>query len=295
MAGEPIEFWNPFTQSVEQEHVYGEGFLRWIYETYPGRCVLAAWVKRAFFSSWYGRQMDHPKSKSKIEPFIKDYDIDMDDYVVPKGGYRHFNDFFYRTLAQGARPLAESGAVFPADGRHLLISEIGKEAWLYAKGHRFHLETLLCGTGYERTWAGGAALISRLCPVDYHRFHTPVSGVCEAVVDLEGPLYSVSPIALRRSVDYLLVNKRRLIVLDSESHGRVAFIPVGATCVGSIITNVRPGDMISRGDELGYFRFGGSCVITLFERGAINFKEDLHTALGQNLELYDRMGRSLET
>ena len=292
MAEDPIEFWNPDTQMLEQEHIYGEGFLRFAYEHPAGKFLLWALVKRALFSKWYGSRMDAPKSAKKVVPFIADYGIEMSEYVTPPEGFAHFNDFFYRKLAEGARPIADSSVVFPADGRHWAIPEIGKETALYVKGQTFDLKTLLAGTGYETNWMGGVGLISRLCPVDYHRFHAPVSGVVESVQDIGGPLYSVSPIALRKNIDYLLTNKRRIIVLTTESLGKVAFIPVGATCVGSINTDSKVGDSVTQGDELGYFRFGGSCVITLFERGAGAFTNTFDGAFERNVELYAQMGSS---
>ncbi|MEM9026556.1 MAG: phosphatidylserine decarboxylase, partial [Verrucomicrobiota bacterium] len=206
---------------------------------------------------------------------------------------RNFNHFFYRKLSEGARPIAEVDAVFPADGRHLGIPEIGRESWLYAKGFQFRLETLLAGTDFLNTWRGGAGIISRLCPVDYHRFHAPVSGRVSAIIDLEGPLFSVSPIALRRNIDYLLTNKRKLVVIESPQVGRVGFIPVGATCVGSIVLSEEVGREVEKGQELGYFRFGGSCVITLFERGQICLGGKFIEAQEREMELYERMGRSL--
>lgn len=288
-----IHFWNPYTSCVEEEEIYGERFLRFAYETQLGRFFLWALVKRAFFSKWYGSRMDAPKSAEKIEPFIKEYGIDMDDYLVPEGGFRHFNDFFYRELAPGARPIEDTEVVIPADGRHLAIPELGKETWLYAKGFQFRLETLLAGTDFVDTWQGGAALISRLCPVDYHRFHAPVSGRISKVIDLEGPLFSVSPIALRRDIDYLLTNKRKLVVIESAEIGTVAFIPLGATCVGSIELGVEAGDVVSKGQELGYFRFGGSCVISLFAKDRLKFAEKFDSSCQREMELYERMGRAL--
>ncbi|MGB0372653.1 MAG: phosphatidylserine decarboxylase [Opitutales bacterium] len=295
MSAEPIKYWNPYTSRVEDEEVYGEGFVRFAYETSLGRFFLWALVKRAFFSHWYGRKMDRATSAEKVDPFIQQYDIEMGDYVTPEGGFAHFNDFFYRALAPGARPIAESKAVFPADGRHIGIQEIGSETWLYAKGFQFKLATLLAGTELENVWKGGTGVISRLCPVDYHRFHSPVSGKVVSIMDLEGPLFSVSPIALRRNIDHLLTNKRKIVVIDSPEMGRVAFIPVGATCVGSIVLGVKEGDTIGMGSELGYFRFGGSCVITLFEEGRVNLRSDFASAHCQELELYERMGASLSS
>ena len=85
-----------------------------------------------------------------------------------------------------------------------------------------------------RTFAAGSMLISRLCPVDYHRFHFPVGGLPGPSQRIDGWLYSVSPIALRRNLRYLIANKREITVINSPEFGQVAMIEVGATNVGSI-------------------------------------------------------------
>ena len=77
----------------------------------------------------------------------------MEEYRSPEGGFRHFNDFFYRELADGARPLAESDAVFPADGRHLAIPEIGRGNVGICQRPSLRSGYLAAGTGYETTWA----------------------------------------------------------------------------------------------------------------------------------------------
>jgi phosphatidylserine decarboxylase len=136
-------------------------------------------------------------------------------------------------------------------------------------------------------------LISRLCPSDYHRFHFPVAGVPSEARLVKGCLYSVSPIALRRNILYLVRNKRFVTLIESPEFGTVAMIEVGATNVGSVVQGYLPGRGVAKGDEKGMFAFGGSCVITLFEKGRITFDADIVGQSADCIETYARMGDHL--
>ncbi|MFC4996139.1 hypothetical protein [Rubritalea tangerina] len=48
------------------KQVYGESFLKWAYGNQLGRIALHSFVKRPFFSAWYGRRMDHPQTADKV-------------------------------------------------------------------------------------------------------------------------------------------------------------------------------------------------------------------------------------
>lgn len=291
MQGQPIEVVNRYTGAVEVEQIYGDRWLRWTYETGMGRLALALAVRRAFFSRWFGWRMSQPASCAKIAPFVREYRLDPAEFADPVDSYGSFNDFFSRRLRAGARPVcAGAGEVaFPADGRHLGIDDVASADHFYAKGQRFDLAAFVGDAALARRFAGGSMVISRLCPVDYHRFHFPVGGRAEAPVLIDGPLYSVSPIALRRRLEYLVENKRARTLVESPEVGGVLIVEIGATCVGTIVHTAGAGD-VARGDEKGYFRFGGSCVTTLFEHGRVRLADDLRAAAKGGRELYARVG-----
>jgi phosphatidylserine decarboxylase len=292
MPVQPINFHHRVTGHLESEQVYGEGFLRFVYENPLGAMPLHALVKRRFFSAWYGRRMDAPASRAKVAPFIRQYGIDVSDLADAPESYRTFNEFFYRRLRPAARPITMEAdeIAFPADGRHLALPDITACDSFFVKGIRFDLATLLQDAALAKRFARGSMLISRLCPVDYHRFHFPFGGTPSATRAVNGPLYSVSPIALRRRPSILWENKREITTLRTEALGNVLLLEIGATCVGSIVQTFNPDRVVVKGDEKGYFRFGGSCCITIFEAGRIRFTEDLleHGAAGR--EVYARMG-----
>jgi phosphatidylserine decarboxylase len=203
-----------------------------------------------------------------------------------------FNDFFYRKLKPDARPIAPGAdeIAFPADGRHLVLPDIAACGDFFIKGTRFDLRALLRDDALAERFARGGMLISRLCPVDYHRFHFPFGGVPGKARAVNGPLYSVSPIALRKRPSILWENKREITLLRTPTIGDVLLLEVGATCVGSIVQTYTPDAAVTKGDEKGYFRFGGSCFITIFEPGRVRFADDLveHSAAGR--EVYAKMG-----
>jgi phosphatidylserine decarboxylase len=295
MPAEPIRYFDRYAGAVKTEEVYGEGWLRFAYENPAGRLFVWLLARRALFSQWYGRKMNKPESSFEILPFIAKYGLNSDEFAKSPFDYKTFNQFFYRALKPEARPVAagEKIAVFPADGRHLAFPDVDAAEGFYVKGSKFSLGELLGDAGLAQTFAGGSMLISRLCPVDYHRFHFPVSGVPAENRLINGWLYSVSPVALRRNIRYLVENKRELTLIESPAFGTVAMLEVGATNVGSILQSFTAGRPVTKGEEKGFFAFGGSCVITLFARGHIRFDDDIVAQSAQCRETYARMGDRL--
>jgi phosphatidylserine decarboxylase len=295
MPAEPIRYFDRYARTVKTEQVFGERWVRLAYENPGGRLFVWALARRAFFSRWYGRKMSKTVSSLRIMPFITQYNLDVEEFAKSPFDYKTFNEFFYRQLKPAARPIApgEDVAVFPADGRHLAFPDIQVAAGFYVKGEKFSFAELLGDAAEAEKFAGGAMLISRLCPVDYHRFHFPVSGTPGDWRLIEGWLYSVSPLALRRRLRYLIENKRVVTMIDSPRFGTVGMIEVGATNVGSITQGFVPGRPVQKGDEKGLFAFGGSCVITIFQRGRIRFDADLVASSVDCVEMYAHMGDRL--
>ncbi|MSU70645.1 MAG: phosphatidylserine decarboxylase [Opitutaceae bacterium] len=295
MPAEPIRFYDRYARAVKTERIYGERWLRFAYENPAGRFFVWLLVRRALFSRWYGWKMNKRISALKILPFIIEFDLNVDEFAKSAFVYNTFNQFFYRALKPAVRPIAPGAnlAVFPADGRHLAIPDVDAAEGFYVKGMKFALAELLGDPALAAKFAGGAMLFSRLCPVDYHRFHFPVDGTPEDSRLITGWLYSVSPVALRRSLRYLVENKRVLTLLTSPVFGAVVMLEVGATNVGSIQQSFVPGRAVVKGEEKGLFAFGGSCVITLFERGRIRFDADIVEQSALCLETYAKMGDRL--
>jgi phosphatidylserine decarboxylase len=289
---EPIRYYNRHTGQTETEKVYGEGFLRWTYGHPLGSLARWAFVKRPFFSAWYGRRMDQTASAAKIAPFIDRYGLDPSDFADPPDSFRSFNEFFYRKLKPASRPVDpdENAVVFPADGRHLGFAKASEIQRVFVKGQRFDLASLLGDAALADRYRDGTLVLSRLCPVDYHRFHFPAAGTPDTARTINGPLFSVSPIALRKHLSYLWTNRRVITLLATPNLGTVILIEVGATCVGGIHQTYSAGQPVAKGAEKGYFSFGGSSTITLFEPGRVILESDIAAQSAQGVELYARVG-----
>jgi phosphatidylserine decarboxylase len=227
-----------------------------------------------------------------VSPFIEKYGLDPADFADSPASYGSFNEFFYRKLKPSARPVDpdESRVVFPADGRHLGFERASAIEGVFVKGQKFDLPALLGDADLAAKYADGALVLSRLCPVDYHRFHFPAAGVPGATRMIEGPLFSVSPIALRKQLAYLWQNKRTITPLQTERFGTVLLLEIGATCVGTIRQTFTSGQAVEKGAEKGFFAFGGSSTITIFEPGAVKLVADLAEFSSRQTELYARVG-----
>ena len=302
MPSEPVRYVVRSTQVVETEKVLGEGWMRWLYETGPGRLALNLAVKRALLSRYYGWRMNWRYSAQRVLPFIIEHNLDVDEFAKSPYNFRTFNEFFHRALKPDARPIVvgDDVAVLPADGRHLVFQDLDAATGFYVKGEKFRLSSLFAEDKVPESqreltlrYRGGTMLISRLAPVDYHRFHFPVAGTPAEARPIDGVLYSVSPIALRRNVRYLVSNKRMLTTVESPRFGRVMMVEIGATMVGSIRQSYVAGRPAPKGEEKGYFKFGGSCVITLFEAGRLRVDSDLLEASARQMETYAKMGERL--
>lgn len=294
MSAHPIIFYDRYAGCRKEEVIYGDRALRFAYETRPGRALAWMLFSRPFVSRLFGWYMKRSASAARIRPFIKKYGLLESEFARPVEAYASFNDFFCRELKPEARPVDTDPAVvvFPADGRHSGWEVLGSEQQVYVKGQKWDLLGLLGGDSeLAQRFAGGSLVLSRLCPVDYHHFHYPVAGKVLERRLVDGPLFSVSPVALRRRLNYLWENRRIITRIATSAFGEVCFLAVGATNVGSIRHRPLPDNhMVSKGEPAGLFEFGGSSVLTVFEPGRIRLAADLCGNTRDGIELYARVG-----
>lgn len=195
--------------------------------------------------------------------------------------FKTFNQFFYRALKPDARPCSAPNnpriIVSPADCRCVVFNRMDDATRIWVKGREFSVERLL-GNAYPadvNRYTNGALGIFRLAPQDYHRFHIPVDGIMDKPKLIEGEYYTVNPMAIRSGLDVYGENVRVVVPIDSVAHGRVMVICVGAMMVGSTVITRQAGEKVGRAEELGYFKFGGSTLLLLFEPGTMRFDDDL--------------------
>ncbi|KAF7793754.1 hypothetical protein EIP86_004873 [Pleurotus ostreatoroseus] len=293
---------NRMTGQLEEEkmQVYVRLGIRLLYKGWKGR-MEGARAKRLLKSLTMkqGLKYDSPDSARDIKPFIAFHNLNVDEIRDPIDSFKTFNEFFYRKLKSDARPVEEPEnplrLVSGADCRLMVFPTVSDATRLWIKGREFSVQRLL-GEKYRTEadrYMGGALCIFRLAPQDYHRFHSPVDGVVGPMTDISGEYYTVNPQAIRTALDVYGENARKIVPIDSPQFGRVMAVCIGAMMVGSIKTTVKEGDSVKRGQEFGYFAFGGSTIVILFEKGAVEWDEDLHINSEARLETLVRVGMGI--
>lgn len=277
------------------EKVYGESTLRFLYGNGFGKWLSPILAKNPICSTFYGYIQKSGKSAKKVIPFINKYGIDSTEFLEPPSHFKSFNDFFIRKLKLAVRPIAQGDniAVMPADGRYYFYPNIDTCDGFIVKGEKFDLKELLNDEKLAQQYCNGSLVIGRLCPVDYHRFHFACNGIPGDTKVINGWLYSVNPIAIKQNIKIFTQNKRTLCELQTDHFGKVLVMEFGATTVGTIIETYTPHQPCLKGDEKGYFSFGGSALMLIFEKDRIAFDSDLLAATAQGLEIRCQMGQSL--
>lgn len=268
--------------------------LRFLYGTVPGRAVLkllcARWISRAA-----GAFLNTRASKFLIKPFVRSAGIDLADYI--SDGFSCFNDCFTRKIRDGLRPheMSPGALIAPCDGL-LSAYRIGDDAAATvfpAKQSAYSAATLLGSAEEGARFAGGTALVFRLCVEHYHRYIFFDGGTKHPGRFIPGRLHTVRPIALS-ACPVFCENCREVTFIDTDNFGRAAQVEVGAMLVGRILNH--GGDdtrRVERGEEKGMFLYGGSTVVLLLEHGAAHVDDELFDATERGLETPVRMGEQI--
>lgn len=271
----------------------GENFLKFLYYNPFGELALNLLVKRKALSALYGRLMNRKSSTKKIESFVASLKIDMSESQKNITDFISFNDFFYRKLKPEARPI-ENGLVSPADAKLLAFENVAEVHTFFVKGQKFTLSEFLQDEKLAKTHENSALLIFRLAPNDYHRFHFPYDGHASKSYAIKGWYYSVSPYALRQDFTKVFCeNKREYVLLNTPDKGEILLSPVGATMVGSIFETYLADSDIKKGDEMGYFAFGGSTVVMLIEKKYFKIDADILENTRKGIETAVVMGEQI--
>lgn len=290
---------NRKTGQEEVETIYGGWALRLLHHPPKGWQWLLRPLSRfintsPLLSKLWGTIQKTSWSRAQIAPFVQRYHIDPTEWAEPLDSYSSFDAFFSRRLRPEVRPIAQGlAAVMPADGRYRFIQQIEADQSLYVKGSTFSLARLLGSQELAHAYVGGTLLFARLCPTDYHRFHFPCDGMAGRAEEIPGHLWSVNPLLLAQETHLLAENRRMRTLIQSPTYGQVAMVEVGATCVGTIHQTYSPHTEVTKGEEKGYFSFGGSALLVLFEPGRLTLAEDLLASSSQPLELLCQMGEPL--
>lgn len=288
-----LYFKNRHDDTFELEKIEGEKALKFLYEKPLGQLALHVLVKRKLISRTYGWLQDLPSSQKKIDGFVAKHNIDLSEAISTE--FSCFNDFFTRRLKPEARPIEKDSNIFasPADGRVFAYDNLKTDSVVQLKGIVYDLKQLLGDEALAKKYEGGVCMVVRLSPVDYHRYHYPDHAKILRYEQKPGAYYSVNPIALNKVINLYVENKREWMLLETENFGNVVMMEVGATCVGTIFQNHNVGDTVRKGDEKGYFKFGGSTVVLFIEKDQIQVDEDLIRNTLEGYETKVNMGERL--
>jgi phosphatidylserine decarboxylase len=282
------------SRELVDEPTHREADLRWSYEDPVGRVIFDKLINGWLYSAVHGLRQELPGSRAEIPRFVETFGIDMREAERPIEAYRSFNDFFTRRLKPDARPIDADPDVLVSsgDGKLTVYPTLADGVRLPIKGARLPLSALLGSEADASSFLGGAALILRLSPQNYHRFHFPADGTASPTRLFKGRYHSVNPIALAQVPDLYCHNKRTVTFLETPVFGRMALIEVGAITVGRIVQTHSPGP-VAKGQEKGYFAYGGSTMVALFEPGALAFDDDLVADSAAGIEVRVRMGERI--
>jgi phosphatidylserine decarboxylase len=268
-----------------------ERLMSWLYTSPVGRRVrplLLESQKVHELVDWYA---DTSLSRRHVEYAVRTYDIDLNEVRVPDGGFASFNDFFTRELQPGARPIDRDPDVLvsPADGQLLVLPELRRDTELIVKGVAFELRQLLANDDEAALFDGGSAGIFRLYARDCHRLYFPCDGVVHAPRRIAGHYYAVTPFP-GNDISHFSRNQRVVTRFDSDAFGPLAFVDIGGFCISSIVSTSTPGSHVEKGDEKGYFRYGGSTLVMLATRGALQYEPDILAASAKGDETPIKIG-----
>ncbi|KAJ0414808.1 phosphatidylserine decarboxylase-domain-containing protein [Aspergillus carlsbadensis] len=240
---------------------------------------LSAWMVR--YNNELGKFMDTPESASALDTFKKSPSYHTQDYIEPRGGWRTFNEFFARHVKPGRRPIASIGdpsvVTSPADFEFKEIHRITPESTVVTKGLVWPLAQMFADSPYKDRFANGVWLHGFLDVDDYHRVHTPVAGKVLETRIIPGQNYMLveanstrgehgfTKLYIPNKTGYQFCQSRGLVILDTGA-GLVAILPVGMAIVSSVVLTAEVGANLHKGEELGYFQFGGSDVVLVFEQ-----------------------------
>jgi Phosphatidylserine decarboxylase len=256
-----------------QEIVCNQGqndLLKLLYGNVLGRSVLKV-LTLPFISQLGGMVMDSGLSKRVISSFVESNHIDMSQYEDRE--FQSYNDFFTRKILEGKRSIdkEDNHLIAPCDSK-VSYYKIDDHLKLKIKDTVYSLNDLLKDEELVKKYERGDCLIFRLAVDDYHRYHFFDDGVMMAYKKIDGIFHTVNPLAN----DYYPIykeNTRAYSLMRTKNFGDVIYMEVGAMMVGRIVNHHVQSFL--RGEEKGYFEFGGSTVVLLFEKGKIIVDDDI--------------------
>ena len=271
------------------EKTFRDKELTFLYDSFLGRTLLNLLVKRRWFSNLYSITNKSKKSCAKIQPFINEYQIDMSDYK--QQDYLSFNSFFTRKIITDKRPIAllENVLISPADAK-LSVYPINEQLALNIKNSLYSVNSLLQDDTLSNEFKNGLCLVFRLTVDDYHRYCFIDNGKVIKQKSILGCLHTVGPISAQKNNVYS-ENNREYVVIETDNFSKVIQMEVGALLVGKIVNY--EVSSFSKGQEKGYFEFGGSTIILLFKEDTVRMDSDIMKCSSESIEVRVKFGEKI--
>ncbi len=263
--------------------------LYFLYRTIPGRVILKVAISKPV-TKIGGLYMNSPFSKYSIKRFIKKNKINMDDY--PKIKYKSFNQFFVREIMEGKRPFKgkKTDLLAPADSK-VTAYKIDENTILNVKNSKYTIAEIIKNKKIAEEYKNGICIVFRLSVEDYHHYHFIDDGKIISTKKIKGVLHTVNPITYKTHKVFS-ENARECTIMETKTFGKIVQIEVGALMVGKI-KNIPNIAEFKRGDEKGYFCFGGSTVIILFKENTIELDDDIVKNSKENIETKVKLGEHI--
>lgn len=276
--------------NVTVEENEQDKFLRHLYNDRGGRLCLRVLVQ-PFVSKMAGVFLNTGLSARFVPGFVEKNRIDLGVYEKQK--FSSWNDFFTRRIREGERPIDERKNILvsPCDGK-LSVYRIGEGSRFFIKDTEYTVEQLLRNKKLADRYLGGYAMVFRLTVDDYHHYCYVADGEKSPDVKIPGVFHTVNP-AANDVCQIYHENTREYCLLKTEQFGTIAMMEVGAMMVGKI-TNLKPGACeVKKGEEKGYFEFGGSTIVLLLQHGKVRMDSDLIENSENGYETIVRMGERI--
>ena len=263
---------------------------RFIYKNIFGRIILKLATKR-FVSRLAGFYLNRKISTKLIKNFIRDNNINMDEYV--KEDYKCFNQFFARKIKKGKRPFSEKKEDFcaPCDS-NLLVYKIDQKQEFVIKGKTYTIKRILRDENLAKEYENGYLLVFRLSVDDYHRYSYIDNGKTLSYKNIKGKFHTTSPIAFDEFKVYEEA-QREYNVLDTENFGKIIQMEIGALLVGKIVNHDNYKECFKRGEEKGYFLYGGSTVAIMVKENVLKIDEDILEYSNKKIETKVKLGEKV--
>lgn len=270
---------------IEEKSPKGANFL---YKNIFGRIILKLATKR-FVSKIAGKYLNRKKSIKYINNFIKDNNIDMSDY--PQVEYESFNDFFSRKIKEGKRNFSSSKKDFcaPSDSK-VFVYKISDDSEFIIKDKKYTLEKILRDKKLSEEYKNGYFIVFRLSVDDYHRYAYIDNGKLIKRKEINGKFHTVGPIAFEKFKVYE-ENQREYEILKTENFKEIIQMEVGAMMVGKIVNYKKK--TFKKGEEKGYFLFGGSTIVIMVKENIIEIDEDILNNSQNGIETKIKQGERI--